>query len=74
MDGETLKGCLMVRMDPRVAEGIDTFIWYGEVNGPWLSKNTTRLLFEQQSIKPGASGDQCPNAFLIGFRGVSKFP
>lgn len=26
------------------------------------------------SINLGASGDQCPNAFLIGFHGVSKFP
>lgn len=50
MDGETLKACLMVRMDPRVGERINAFIWYGKVNGPWLNKNTTRLLSEQQSI------------------------
>ena len=50
MDGETLKGCLMVRMDPRVGVQIDKFIWYGKVNRPWLNKNKTWVLFEQQSI------------------------
>lgn len=51
MDGETLKECLMVHMDPRMGVQINTFIWHGKVNRPQLNKNTTRLLFEQRSIR-----------------------
>lgn len=64
MDGGTLKGCLMVDMDPRMGVQINTFIWHGKVKRLELKKNTTRLLFEQRSIL-GASGDQWSNAFLI---------
>lgn len=34
MDGETVKGCLMVHMDPRTGVQINTFIWHGKVNRP----------------------------------------
>lgn len=51
MDGETLKGYLMALIDPRVGVQINTFIWYGKVNGTWPNKNTNWLLLEQQSIR-----------------------
>lgn len=62
-----MKGCLMVYMDPGVGAGIDTAVRqpHGrKVKGPWLDKNTT--------INLHPSGDQCLNAFLIGFDGVCE--
>lgn len=57
----------MVRMDARVGARIDaqTRQPYGrEARGPWPDKNTT--------INLRTSGDQCRNAFLIGFDGVCE--
>ncbi len=46
-------------------------VWEGE----WTpAKQKHNKVAFWAAINLGASGDQCPNAFLIGFHGVSKLP
>lgn len=73
MDRETLKGCLMVYIGSRsgCADQYIYMVWDGE----WtLAEQKHNKVAFWAAINPGASGDQCPNAFLIWFHGVSKLP
>ena len=56
MDGEPLKGCLMVRMDPGVGARINTLIWYGKVNGPWVNKKKKKKTQQGCSLSNNQSG------------------
>ena len=70
MDGETLKGCFNGSYGSKsgCADQYIYMVWRGE----WtLAEQKHYQVAFWAAINLSASGDQCPNAFLIGFHGVS---